>query len=495
MLAAGVGTNGLLLEKHKYRGEDGKNATVSIARMNEDKMNKGKILLVGFGPGSAEHMTYRAREAIAEADVVIGYSTYIKLVQELLEGKEVVRKGMTEEIDRCIEAYEQAKQGKTVALISSGDIGIYGMAGPTYEVLFQAGWTPDSEIVVEVIPGASALNACASLVGAPLTHDFCSISLSDLLTPWPVIARRLEAAARGDFVVALYNPKSGRRTRQIVEAQRILLQHRKPETPVAVVKSAYRRRQNIKLTTLAEMVDQEIGMLTTVLIGNSSTFIRESLMVTPRGYANKYDGLTGDARSGEQAGRSLTMGLTGWHACVRRYLRENPDTSPREAAAHFDAPMGEILSAIAQSQPGDEAGGTLALKISRDQLDAVLEAARNWGQLRAVVRSETGAVAELLLDAGDFSRRGDWLNLTNAHFHLHVDLNGIAGGWFLMRGDRQIGVYFLDTGGDAVFSLLLVKHEDVFDAAALDQYRKAGEQYGQAIQPTDENEVEETSDE
>ncbi|TPW09351.1 MAG: precorrin-3B C17-methyltransferase, partial [Halothiobacillaceae bacterium] len=186
------------------------------------------------------HMSYRAREAIAEADVVIGYSTYISLVEDQLAGKEVVRKGMTEEIDRCVEAYEQAKQGKVVALISSGDIGVYGMAGPTYEVLFQAGWSPASAISVEVVPGSTALSACASLVGAPLTHDFCSISLSDLLTPWPTIAKRIDAAGRSDFVVALYNPKSGRRTQQIVEAQRILLQYRKAETPVAIVKSAYR---------------------------------------------------------------------------------------------------------------------------------------------------------------------------------------------------------------------------------------------------------------
>ncbi|MCK5667343.1 MAG: precorrin-3B C(17)-methyltransferase, partial [Thiotrichaceae bacterium] len=207
----------------------------------------GKILLVGFGPGAEEHMTYRAKSAIAEADVVIGYTTYIKLVKELLDGKEVVRKGMTEEIDRCIEAYEQAKEGKIVAHISSGDIGVYGMAGPTYEVLLKAGWTPDSDIKVEIIPGSTALSACASLVGAPLTHDFCSISLSDLLTPWPTIARRLEAVAQSDFVVALYNPKSGRRTQQIVEAQKILLRYRAADTPVAIVKSAYRRRQAIQM--------------------------------------------------------------------------------------------------------------------------------------------------------------------------------------------------------------------------------------------------------
>ena len=190
-------------------------------------------MLVGIGPGSTEHMTARARAAIAEADTIIGYVTYIKLVADLIEGKEIIRKSMTEELDRAIEALARAREGKKVALISSGDAGVYGMAGPTFEVLFQAGWTPPAVdengtpeaggIVVEVVPGASALNSCAALVGAPLTHDFCAISLSDLLTPWPTIARRLDAVAYSDFVVALYNPKSGRRTRQIVEAQRLFL--------------------------------------------------------------------------------------------------------------------------------------------------------------------------------------------------------------------------------------------------------------------------------
>jgi precorrin-3B C17-methyltransferase len=185
-------------------------------------------MLVGLGPGSNDHLTARARAAIAEADTIIGYVTYIRLVADLVEGKEVIKKSMTEELDRAIESLERARQGKKVALISSGDAGVYGMAGPTFEVLFQAGWTPDSGIEVEIIPGASALNTCAALVGAPLTHDFCAISLSDLLTPWPTIARRLDAVAYADFVVALYNPKSGRRTGQIVEAQRLFLRHRRP---------------------------------------------------------------------------------------------------------------------------------------------------------------------------------------------------------------------------------------------------------------------------
>jgi precorrin-3B C17-methyltransferase len=267
----------------------------------------GKIMLVGIGPGSHDHMTHRARAAIAEADVVVGYVTYIKLVADLLEGKEVVRKGMTEELDRAVHALASAREGKKVALISSGDAGVYGMAGPTYEVLFQAGWTPESDVAVEVVPGASAINACAALVGAPLTHDFCSISLSDLLTPWPVIVKRIEAAAAADFVVGLYNPASGRRTKQILEAQRILKLHRPGTTPVALVKSAYRELENVVMTDLDRFTEYEIGMLTTVLVGNSNTFVFEGYMVTPRGYTNKYT-WDGAALAGQTPGRSLIVG-------------------------------------------------------------------------------------------------------------------------------------------------------------------------------------------
>lgn len=312
----------------------------------------GKILLVGIGPGGHEHMSARARAAIVEADVVIGYVTYIRLLSDLLADKQVIRKSMTEELERAVEALDLARQGKKVALVSSGDAGVYGMAGPTFEVLFQAGWTPDSGIAVEIVPGASAINSCAALVGAPLTHDFCAISLSDLLTPWPTIARRLDAAAYADFVVALYNPKSGRRTRQIVEAQRIFLRHRDAQTPVAVVKSAYRPQQRIAFTTLERMTACEVGMLTTVLIGNSHTFVRDGVMVTPRGYANKYEIDEGErsTRPGEHAGRSLASGLAGWLAAIRRSGK-----SAEELAAAYRLPVAYLRQALAAQDADDEA--------------------------------------------------------------------------------------------------------------------------------------------
>ena len=320
----------------------------------------GKIMLVGLGPGSHDYLTGRARSAIAEADTVIGYATYIKLVKELLDGKEVIKKAMTEELDRAIEAYDRAKQGKKVALVSSGDAGVYGMAGPTFEVLFQAGWTPDSDIEVEIIPGASALNTCASLVGAPLTHDFCAISLSDLLTPWPTIARRLDAVAYSDFVVALYNPKSGRRTRQIQEAQRIFLRHRDPQTPVAIVKSAFRPKQRIEFTTLEKMSESDIGMLTTVLIGNSNTFVKHGLMITPRGYANKYDVEVGNGsgssgtREGEKAGHSLSSGLNGWLAAI--HAAHASGKSPAELAKIHRLPEDYIAAVLSEPLETEDGG-------------------------------------------------------------------------------------------------------------------------------------------
>ncbi|BBL57472.1 precorrin-3B C(17)-methyltransferase [Methylomonas koyamae] len=446
----------------------------------------GKILLVGIGPGAHEHMTARARQAIAEADVVIGYSTYIKLVQDLLDGKEVIKKGMTEELDRSIEAYEHAKQGKIVAMVSSGDIGVYGMAGPTYELLLDSGWTPDDPIQVEVVPGSTALSSCASLVGAPLTHDFCSISLSDLLTPWPVIARRLESAARGDFVVALYNPKSGRRTQHIVEAQTILLRHRSPDTPVAIVKSGYRARQHIQLVRLVEMADCDIGMLTTVLVGNSSTFVRAGLMVTPRGYANKYDAMTGVTRAGEQAGRSLSMGLEGWKACVRQYLRDTPKVTLQQAAAYFAQPLADILDAVSQSTPGDQAGMFCAQRATPDSHERLLVSFQGWGKLRAVVRSEAGAVAELLINAADLQSKNGWMSIVNDAFHFHIDWRKAQQIWFVSRQNQAYGIQVLDQHGDALFNLWLVADEAGFDSTALQHYRDDRAQFSAptVLEPT-----------
>ncbi|BDG61555.1 precorrin-3B C(17)-methyltransferase [Caldinitratiruptor microaerophilus] len=268
-------------------------------------MGRGKLYVVGFGPGAEAHLTRRAREAIEDSEVVVGYTTYIGLVRPLLEGKEVIRSGMQEEIARAVAAVERAEQGRRVAVISSGDAGVYGMAGLVLEVLAGRGWDPETGVELEIVPGVTALNACAALVGAPIMHDFAAISLSDLLTPWDVILRRLDAAASADFVIALYNPASGRRQRQVVEAVEVIGRYRSPTTPCALVKSAYRERQSVVLTDLAHVLDHEIGMLTTILIGNSNTYTYKGYMITPRGYHNKYDA-AGRRREGIGQWESLT---------------------------------------------------------------------------------------------------------------------------------------------------------------------------------------------
>ncbi|MGD8189573.1 precorrin-3B C(17)-methyltransferase [Brevibacillus ginsengisoli] len=249
---------------------------------------RGKLLVIGFGPGSDEHITKRAREAIQESDMIIGYTTYVELIQELVTHQQIVSTGMTEEVTRAREAVKQAELGHKVAVISSGDAGVYGMAGLIYEVLVEKGWRSEDGVEVEVVPGISAINSCAALLGAPTMHDACTISLSDHLTPWELIANRIDAAAQSDFVIALYNPKSGRRTRQIEEAQKLISKYRSPDTPVGIVKSAYRDRQKVELTTLEHMLDCEIGMLSTVIVGNTSTFVYDGKMITPRGYKRKY---------------------------------------------------------------------------------------------------------------------------------------------------------------------------------------------------------------
>lgn len=271
---------------------------------SQHETKHGTLHVVGIGPGNDEHISPAALAAIQDAELVVGYSTYIKLVKHHLGDKQIVKTGMTEEIGRARAAIEAAQAGKTVALISSGDAGVYGMCGLVFEVLRDMGWQRGESPNLNIVPGISAVNSCAALVGAPLVHDYCTISLSDLLTPWPVIERRLEAAAMGDFVVALYNPKSGRRTQQIVEAQRILSGHRDPKTPVALIQSGWRRRQDVVLTTLDEFLEYEIGMLTTVIIGNTNTFMFEGYMVTPRGYSNKYTP-DGEVLDGQTKARSL----------------------------------------------------------------------------------------------------------------------------------------------------------------------------------------------
>ena len=236
--------------------------------------------MVGIGPGNMENMSIRAVEVIKSSDCVIGYKTYINLIKELVEEKEVISSGMRSEIERATLALEKAEAGKVVSVISSGDSGVFGMAGLVLEVAQNS----KQKIPVEIVPGIPSENAAAALLGAPLMHDHVTISLSDLLTPWDVIEKRVELAAEGDFVVVLYNPKSSERKWQIEKTIEIMLSKKSSDTPVGIVKSAMRKKQNIIITNLGEALEHPIDMTTILIIGNSTTFVYDNYMVTKRGY-------------------------------------------------------------------------------------------------------------------------------------------------------------------------------------------------------------------
>src|ERR671918_1346755 len=251
----------------------------------------GKLYVVGLGPGHHDHMTFRAKQAIEESNVIIGYDTYVSLIDDIISGKEVYRYPMTQEVDRANQAIEFAENGKIVSLVSSGDPGIYGMIGLIYEILAEKHWNKEVGINVECIPGVSSLNSCAALIGSPLMTDFAVVSMSDLLVPWEIIVKRVEAAALGDYVTVIYNPASKKRIHQLKDTKDIFLKYRKPDTPVAIVKGAFRDSQKIVVTTLEKLLDYNdmLGMITTVIIGNSSTFNYNGLMINPRGYKSKYE--------------------------------------------------------------------------------------------------------------------------------------------------------------------------------------------------------------
>ena len=251
--------------------------------------------MVSLGPGFPEYIIPRAKNALAEAQVIVGYQTYIDLVRPLLNDQEVVATGMKAEVKRCQLALDQACAGQRVAVVSSGDAGIYGMAGLVLEMCVAQGLKvgpPEGEAEVdfhlEVIPGIPALAAGAALLGAPLMHDFVAISLSDLLTPWETILKRLELVAQGDFVIVLYNPKSKKRDWQLGAVRDLLLGHKDPLTPVGIVSRAMRHGQEIVITTLQDLPNHPVDMQTIVVVGNSQTYAHGSYMITPRGYLHKY---------------------------------------------------------------------------------------------------------------------------------------------------------------------------------------------------------------
>ncbi len=229
-----------------------------------------------------DQITPHALNAIKKSTAIVGYKLYIELIEKLIDKQKIYSSGMMQEIDRCKEALELARSGETVTVVSSGDPGIYGMAGLIMEL------NKKDPLDIEIIPGISAANAAASLLGAPLSHDFAVISLSDLLTPWEVIEKRIQCAAEGDFIIAIYNPKSKKRVDQIIKAREIIQRYRPGDTPVGIVTNAYRDKQSVTISNLSDFTDKEINMLTTIIIGNSQTVLDNNRLVTPRGYQNKY---------------------------------------------------------------------------------------------------------------------------------------------------------------------------------------------------------------
>lgn len=242
-----------------------------------------KVFVVGLGPGGAQYLTGQARAALDAADVLCGYTVYVELVAPLYPGKATYTTPMTQELDRCRWALQMAQAGRTVALVCSGDAGVYGMAGPLLQL---AGECPSVD--VEVVPGVTAALSGAAVLGAPLGHDFCVVSLSDLLTPWAVIERRLRCAAAGDFALCLYNPASRKRKDYLRRACAVLLDAGKsPDTVCGWVRNIGRDGQQARLLPLGALRDEAVDMFTTVFVGSSATCVQNGRIVTPRGYENK----------------------------------------------------------------------------------------------------------------------------------------------------------------------------------------------------------------
>ena len=263
----------------------------------------GKIIVAGIGPGSKEDITPAVLEAIGEADVVVGYKYYFQFIEGYVKpGCECIDTGMKKERERAEEAFRLAEQGKVVVVISSGDAGMYGMAPLIYQMKEQKG--ADMEICT--LPGISAFQKAASLLGAPIGHDTCIISLSDLMTPWSVIERRIKAAVMGDFVTAVYNPKSHGRYWQLYRLIELFLQERSADTPVGYVRQAGREEQEVKVTTLGEFDPEDVDMFTVILIGNSQSYIADGKFITPRGYYSN-DGLEFRGERLENPGQSIMM--------------------------------------------------------------------------------------------------------------------------------------------------------------------------------------------
>ena len=283
----------------------------------------GKIIVAGIGPGSQQDITPAVLEAVREADVIVGYQYYFQFIMPYVKaGCECIDTGMKKERQRAEQAFELAEQGKTVVVISSGDAGIYGMTPLIYEMRRERG----SDIEIVSLPGISAFQKAASLLGAPIGHDMCIISMSDLMTPWEVIERRIVAAAVGDFVTAVYNPKSHGRYWQLYRLQEIFLQHRSPETPVGYVRQAGRDDEVVKLTTLSAFDPEDVDMFTVIIIGNSQSYISDGKLITPRGYYREV------VAEGDKVGQNIM--ITSFRTIAKELKRQDYPLDHKWALLH-----------------------------------------------------------------------------------------------------------------------------------------------------------------
>ena len=283
----------------------------------------GKIIVAGIGPGSQQDITPAVLEAVREADVIVGYQYYFQFIMPYVKaGCECIDTGMKKERQRAEQAFELAEQGKTVVVISSGDAGIYGMTPLIYEMRRERG----SDIEIASLPGISAFQKAASLLGAPIGHDMCIISMSDLMTPWAVIERRIVAAAVGDFVTAVYNPKSHGRYWQLYRLQEIFLQHRSLETPVGYVRQAGRDDEVVKLTTLSAFDPEDVDMFTVIIIGNSQSYIADGKLITPRGYYREV------VAEGDKVGQNIM--ITSFRTIAKELKRQDYPLDHKWALLH-----------------------------------------------------------------------------------------------------------------------------------------------------------------
>jgi len=401
-----------------------------------------KLYVIGLGPGDAQHMTPAATAAIAASTVVTGYQVYLELIAELIADKETFATGMRQETERCREALRRATAGAVVSLVCSGDAGIYGMAGLVLELQQREG-PPD--VAVEIIPGVSAVQAAAARLGAPLMHDFAVISLSDLLTDWALIRQRLAAAARADFVVALYNPKSRGRTTQIAEAREILLRQRAPQTPVGIVRNACREGESICVTTLAALLDAEIDMFSLVIIGNSATRVdAQGRMVTPRGYEKKREVKEPPRPEGEGRGEG---GL-----CA--------ETAPHPASGHL-LPQGEgLVSALFVGGTGSDVGKSV---LSAGLCRILKQRGYRVAPYKAQNMSNNSAVTP----GGGEIGRAQALQAAACGLEPHVDMNPI-----LLKPNSETGSQVI-VQGRPVGNMAVREYHQFKDQA----FAKAGESF------------------